>query len=121
MKKEIGIITSIFRKESALKQEFMAYKLGLTVNSYANIEKGRTDINTEKLIKISQIFNIKPYQILVLADELLENNTTDWLPQVVRAIIRVAKRNYAIGNNLEDQFIISMDKSVRNASLKTRF
>lgn len=41
MKNEVGLVISACRKHCDLTQEYMAYKLGITVNTYANIEKGR--------------------------------------------------------------------------------
>lgn len=66
----------------------MAFKLNITIHTYANIEKGRVDINTEKLTAIAQLFGINSHQILSLAEEVKENGEHDWLPNVVKRMIR---------------------------------
>lgn len=67
----------------------MAYKLGISVNTYANIENGRVDLNTEKLFTIAQLLGIRAHQILALAEEILEIGEYDWLPSMAKRMIRV--------------------------------
>lgn len=66
----------------------MAHKLGITVDTYANIERGRVDLNTEKLFAIAQLLGIRSHQILALAEEVLENEANDWLPAIAKSMIR---------------------------------
>ncbi len=40
-------------------QEDMASKLGISLNSYAKIERGETDVNLSRLQQISETLNIK--------------------------------------------------------------
>jgi len=44
MKKEIGIVITSCRKQHQFKQDYMAFKLGITTHAYANIERGRRDM-----------------------------------------------------------------------------
>lgn len=67
----------------------MAHKLGITIDTYANIERGRVDLNTGRLYAIAQLLGIKPHQILALAEEVLENETHDWLPSIAKRMIRI--------------------------------
>ncbi len=89
MKNEVGIVISVCRKHSNLKQNYMAHMLGMTVNTYANIEKGRVDLNTEKLCAIAQLLGIRAHQILALAEEIAEIGEYDWLPSMAKRMIRV--------------------------------
>lgn len=88
MKTEVGLVISCCRKNLNFKQEYMAHKLGISINTYANIEKGRVDINTEKLLAVSQILGIKAHQILALAEEIKEVGEIDWVSSVTKKMIR---------------------------------
>lgn len=68
MKQKIGHIIKEIRLRQQLKQQYMAYKLGITVDAYANIENGRADINTNRLNSISLILNTKASTIILLAE-----------------------------------------------------
>lgn len=89
MKNEVGIVISVCRKQCNLKQSYMAHMLDINVNTYANIERGRVDINTEKLCAIAQLLGIRAHQILALAEEILEIGELDWLPSMAKRMIRV--------------------------------
>ncbi|MCX2584743.1 helix-turn-helix transcriptional regulator [Pedobacter sp. MR22-3] len=73
MKKEVGYVIKKLRKEQQLKQQYVAFKLGITTEAYANIENGRTDINTNKLSMISLILGTKASVILFLAETYITN------------------------------------------------
>jgi len=68
----------------------MAYKLGVNVNTYANMERGRVDINTSKLFAIGQLLGIRAHQILALADEMKEFGEHTWMPAVAKRMIRTS-------------------------------
>ncbi|WP_443947640.1 helix-turn-helix domain-containing protein [Pedobacter sp. AW1-32] len=46
----------------------MAFKHGITVEAYANIENGRFEINTSKLYLISLILGVKASKIIESAE-----------------------------------------------------
>lgn len=114
MKKELGIVIASCRKERQFKQEYMAFKLGLTTHAYANIEHGRSDLCTEKLIAVSKLFGLKAYQLMVLAEEIIDVGRTDWLHDVVKGMIRISNVNYTEELTTEDKFLLGMDKSIRS-------
>ena len=70
MKKKVGYIIKQLRKQRGLSQIYVAYRLNITVESFANIENGRVDINTERLEKIASILNTSASQILFSAENL---------------------------------------------------
>lgn len=72
MKKEIGIVIACCRKQLQLKQDYVACILGTTTHAYANIERGRSDICSEKLLVVSKLFGLKTYQIIILAEEIMD-------------------------------------------------
>ncbi len=47
------------RREKGWSQEDMAEKLDLSVNGYANIERGETDVRLSRLEKIAETFGIE--------------------------------------------------------------
>lgn len=89
MKNEVGIVICVCRKHCNLKQTYMAHKLGISVSTYANIEKGRVDLSTRKLFTIALLLGIRPHQILALAEEVKEIGEHTWLQSVTKRMIRV--------------------------------
>ena len=77
MKKQTEIVVAYCRKQHQFTLDFMAYKLGTTTHSYANIERGRSDIGSEKLIVISKLFGLKTHQIIILAEEIMDIGSTE--------------------------------------------
>ena len=91
MKKEIGIVIACCRKHLQLKQDYVVCKLDTTTHAYANIECGRSDISSKKLIAVSKLFGLKAHQIIILAEEIMDVGRTDWLNDVVKGMIRQSK------------------------------
>lgn len=52
------------RQKSGLKQYKIAEHLGISRVQYGNIEKGKSRISSEKIEKLSGLFNEEPMQIL---------------------------------------------------------
>lgn len=52
------------REELNFSQEYMADSLGIVQSSYAKIEKGHAKLSVERLIKIAEIFEVDPDDIL---------------------------------------------------------
>ena len=52
------------REQNALSQEDMATKMNMSVNGYAKIERGQTNVSVEKLKQIAQVFNVNVAQLL---------------------------------------------------------
>ncbi len=88
MKKEIGIVIKLCRIHCCLTQCYVAYKLNLTINSYANIENGRVDINTSRLLTLAHLFGLKDHEVLELAERAENHNDENWVPDALRAIIK---------------------------------
>jgi transcriptional regulator with XRE-family HTH domain len=57
------------RQFKKLSQEAMAEKLDLSVNAYANMERGESDITLNRLYKVSQILEINLPQLLGLDEK----------------------------------------------------
>lgn len=117
MKKAIGEVISVLRKQSGLKQDFIAYQLGISTHAYANIERGRSDINSEKLILITNLYGIKASLIVAFAEEIIEVGETEWLPAVIKGILKLSKIDLEKETlTLEDQFLLRMDDGIRKTS-----
>ena len=54
----------VMREINQWTQEDMAEKLSMSANGYANIERGKTAINLDKLKQIAEIFNIDVVELL---------------------------------------------------------
>ncbi len=52
------------REINNLTQEEMAGQLHMSTNGYANIERGDTKVNTDKLEKIAEIFNMTIIELM---------------------------------------------------------
>ncbi len=65
-KKKIGSRIKEYRERSAISQELLAEKLGISTTSVSNIERGRNFPSFENFIKICNIINADPD--LILAD-----------------------------------------------------
>lgn len=74
----------VCRKTQNLTQQYMAYKLGITVNSYANIEQGRVNISVGRLHTIGALLNIKAHMLMALSEEVLETKEYERIPTVLR-------------------------------------
>ena len=59
----------VMREINQWSQEEMAEKLAMSANGYAKIERGQTNINSEKLKQIAQIFNIDMVDLIANQDK----------------------------------------------------
>lgn len=57
-----------------LSQEFMAYKLAVSQNTYSRIELGLTKLCSTRLLKIASILEIAPDEILYKKDKTAPHN-----------------------------------------------
>ncbi|MBS9783597.1 MAG: helix-turn-helix transcriptional regulator [Pasteurella sp.] len=69
MQTKINNKLRILRNMNNLTQELMAEKINMSLNGYAQIERGETNITTEKLQQIIQIFDIDLLDFLLLGEE----------------------------------------------------
>ena len=87
MKREIGNIIQTFRISCGFKQVYMAYNLGISTQAYANLEHGRSDLNTGKLEQIASLYKIKPHQIIILAEELNKHKNLELIKNSISSIL----------------------------------
>ena len=52
-----------YRKDQALTQEQMAYKIGINRCLYNQIEKGKKDIGVSTIQKIAKVLKMNPTQV----------------------------------------------------------
>ncbi|PID64129.1 MAG: transcriptional regulator [Gammaproteobacteria bacterium] len=50
-------------------QEDMADKLGISTTGYANIERGQSDANTERLTQIANIFGLELFDLMAFGEK----------------------------------------------------
>lgn len=70
MKEALGLIIANYRSQLGLTQEYIAFKMGITVNSYANIERGRVAVNIEKLYILANVLDVKVHDIIAQAESI---------------------------------------------------
>lgn len=68
-KGETDMTLQELRKESCILQYGIAKHLGITRQQYHNIETGRAPLNSEKIKKLSEIFNVDAIKILEAWEE----------------------------------------------------
>lgn len=61
---EIGEKIRLFRQLKGWSQEEMAEKMGMSVNGYANIERGETDIQLSRLEQLAGLFGIPVHNFI---------------------------------------------------------
>lgn len=64
------------RKIKGWSQEDMANRLGMSVNGYAKIERGETDVQFSRLEKISALLEISLLELIGLGDKSASNITS---------------------------------------------
>ncbi len=112
MKIALGKVICAGRKYCGFKQDYMAYKLGITVHAYANIERGRVDISASKLISVAKLFGLRGHQIFELAEEVFILEDDRCIPNHVKGIIRlfiINPEKYKL--TLEGEFEYELDKT----------
>jgi transcriptional regulator with XRE-family HTH domain len=57
------------RQSKGWSQEEMADKLNLSVNGYANIERGETDVQISRLEKIAETFGMELLELLSFGEK----------------------------------------------------
>jgi transcriptional regulator with XRE-family HTH domain len=62
--KHIGMVIKARRKTLGLKQENLAYTLGISRGSLANIETGRQNILVHNLYKFASVLDVSPFDLL---------------------------------------------------------
>ena len=71
------------RQLKEFSQEEMAEKLGLSLNGYANIERGETDVQLSRLEQIASIFDVDLLELLNFGEKTVtclmgDNNHNVW-------------------------------------------
>ncbi|QPH39301.1 helix-turn-helix domain-containing protein [Pedobacter endophyticus] len=87
MKREIGKVIKACRQYHGFTQVYMAHKLGVTVNSYANMEHGRVDMDTKRLYQLAEILRLKACQILAFAEKGYDTKSYCWLPLAISGTV----------------------------------
>jgi transcriptional regulator with XRE-family HTH domain len=61
---EILVRLRQIREQKAIKQDFMADKLNMTRQGYSKIENGISILSVERLLKICEILEVSPIEII---------------------------------------------------------
>lgn len=60
------------RTDKDLNQDNIATELGITTQSYSNIESGKTDVNWSRVLQIAGVFKMSVVEIMIYGEELEE-------------------------------------------------
>jgi transcriptional regulator with XRE-family HTH domain len=66
----LGTKIRSLRQLKGLYREQVAEKLKLSLTSYANIERGETDLSFSRLTQIAELFEVTPSQLLDLGERM---------------------------------------------------
>jgi transcriptional regulator with XRE-family HTH domain len=66
----LGTKIRSLRQLKGLSREQVAEKLKLSLTSYANIERGETDLSFSRLKQIAELFEVTPSQLLDLGEKM---------------------------------------------------
>jgi transcriptional regulator with XRE-family HTH domain len=53
------------RKSLSYSQSYVAYKLGICQEAYGKIERGQTELTTNRLSKIADVFDIDVFALII--------------------------------------------------------
>ncbi len=84
------------RKIAGLTQEYMGVKLGISTNSYRELERGSTGLVNPKLELIAALLNVSLEYLIFGSDSLSDNTLIDKCQKKYERIIDELKREYRI-------------------------
>jgi|TARA_R110000787_G_scaffold266513_1_gene372648 transcriptional regulator with XRE-family HTH domain len=76
MKNNIGLKIRQLRELRGFSQEYMASKLSLSQRQYSKIERNEAKIDWNKIVQISDILEITPFNLVSFDDTLIFNNNS---------------------------------------------
>jgi len=62
--KQVGLRIKNYRELKGFSQEYMASKLHISCSAYSRIERNEVNLGLDKLIRISEVFNISLEKII---------------------------------------------------------
>jgi len=76
MKNNIGLKIRQLRELRGFSQEYMANRLSLSQRQYSKIERNEAKIDWYKIVEISDILEITPFNLVSFDDTLIFNNNS---------------------------------------------
>lgn len=76
MKNNIGLKIRQLRELRGFSQEYMASRLSLSQRQYSKIERNEVKIDWNKIVQISDILEITPFNLVAFDDTLIFNNNS---------------------------------------------
>ncbi len=98
------------RSSRNMSQEAIASKIGISQNAYSRIELGLAKLSIERMLKISDILEVSPIDLLT-ADGGLQNEINKKTAQSVQVLMDdlIAEKNAQIENlKKENEFLKAM-------------
>lgn len=88
------------RQKLGYSQEYIAIELGISQKAYSNLENGKTKLRGDTLLKLSEIFNVMPFEICSLYNRNRCINDTQYKEKYLNIIQYLYKNNIHIPNEL---------------------
>ena len=68
---------SFFRNLKGFSQEEMAEKMGMSLNGYAKIERGETDVQVSRLERICTVLGVNLQDLFAFNEQMIFNSSFD--------------------------------------------
>ena len=102
------------RKKQGLTLEELAKKLGVSYSAVQKLDAGSVDMDTKWMQKLSQVFNVKPYELL----------PKEWQPEEItpeeRQILDVIRKNTGT-QKADNTDILEKKEGTENNSISSSF
>lgn len=106
---QIGERIRKIRELKGYSQEYVATQLSLSQRAYSKIERNEAPISWDKLIRLGEVFEISPSDLITFDDSLIFNNCT-----------QSGKFN-TINNYLSEELIDSLQSRIRHLETEVEF
>lgn len=112
----------IFREMNALTQEEMANQLQLSLNGYANIERGETKLSVERLEQIANIFGVDVTDLMAYGEHhtILNNHSThNWniIGSASEALLETEIDKLRVTIDCKDEIIDHLKREIETLKL----
>ena len=71
----VGAKIKTLRLQKEWSQQDVADKLNISQSAYAKVERGESKLDVARIIKLSEIFDIEPYELLVPDGKVISINS----------------------------------------------
>jgi transcriptional regulator with XRE-family HTH domain len=107
-----------FRKMRKLTLEELAHKLGVSYSAIQKLESGTVDLDINWMRKLSEVLEVKPYELLPL--DMQPEEITPQEREILRMIRKSSAPGQANSDHTQTQTELSSDITKQNQPSKER-